>query len=156
MIYQLWADGACQPNPGVGGWAYLITDEDYGTVHDYGSDPESTNNRMELTGLLGGLRFFHKNSNETDQLIIELDSKYVLDGMESWSINWVKQGWKKKNGKPVLNDNLWKEIRLLLDEIGPRIEYRHIHGHTGHIENEECDRLAVKAIREYKESVGTA
>ena len=149
MTYQLWADGACQPNPGIGGWSYLITSDD-GTIGDYGCVPQSTNNRMELTGLWEGLQYFRKISKEDDRLIIELDSKYVLDGMESWSLNWVKQGWKKKNGKPVLNDDLWKRIRTLLDEIGPRVEYKHIRGHTGHRQNEICDQLAVKAIREFK------
>lgn len=156
MTYQLWADGACQPNPGIGGWSYYIQIEDdkndngYGHVFDYGCVPQSTNNRMELTGLYQGLLYFHKISKEDDQLIIELDSKYVLDGMKNWSLNWVKQGWKKKNGKPVLNDDLWKRIRSLLDEIGPRVEYKHIHGHTGHKQNGLCDKLAVRSILEYK------
>ena len=150
MLYQLWADGACQPNPGIGGWAYLIH-TDCGSASDHGSEPESTNNRMELTGLLRGLEYFYENSDETEQLIIELDSKYVLDGMSSWSKNWVKRGWKKKDGKPVLNDDLWRPIRSLLDDIGSRITYKHIRGHTGHKENEICDKLAVKAVHEYKE-----
>ena len=148
-IFYLWADGACQPNPGIGGWSYLIKYDTF-TIQDYGSNPASTNNRMELTGLLRGLESFQKHSDDNDQLIIELDSKYVLDGMQNWSINWVKQNWIKKDGKPVLNDDLWKKIRTLLDIIGQRIQYKHVRGHIGHEENEICDQYAVKAIQEYK------
>jgi len=148
--YHLWADGACQPNPGVGGWAfYLLTPKGLSSP-GYGSEPESTNNRMELTATLEGLKEYHAHFYKSgDKLILELDSKYVLGGLSEWSEDWIKRNWYKKNGKPVLNADLWKQLIEIKDKIN--IEYRHVHGHTGNEANEFCDRMAVAAIKDFKQ-----
>jgi len=143
-MYSMYADGSCQPNPGTGGWAFIIR---YTGMHndladtDAGSEQNSTNNRMELTAVMKGLQFFINNCKWGEPLLITLDSKYVLDGMQTWSKNWIKRGWKKKDGKPVLNDDLWKQIVNLQNEIETtcksRVQFAHIKGHTGHEWNEK-------------------
>lgn len=153
MTYHLWADGACQPNPGIGGWAYYLINPQGLTFPGYGSEPKSTNNRMELTAALEGLKYYlryiKKFNKPAGKLILELDSKYVLGGLSEWSDNWIKYGWKKRNGKPVLNADLWKQLLDVKKNIN--IEYRHVHGHSGFEGNEICDELAVAAIKQYKE-----
>jgi len=152
-MYFLYADGSCRPNRGVGGWAFVIKrdDEPEFEVSLSGNNPSSTNNRMELTAALEGMKHFGRCLAATAaELTICLDSKYVLGGMESWSVDWIKQGWKKKNGKPVLNDDLWKEIVAELDYLRRElnsVKFEHTHGHSGHEWNSKCDRLAFKETK---------
>ena len=153
MIYHLYTDGACQPNPGQGGWAYILYPKGYPKkqVVESGYVPQTTNNRMEIIAVLEGLKYvsgLNLFSNQSEQSIIKLfsDSKYILDGLSVWMHNWASNGWKKKNKKPILNRDLWEQLYELYNKI--TIECIHIKGHSGHLENEECDRLAVKQISE--------
>jgi ribonuclease HI len=144
-MYALYADGSCQPNPGTGGWAYILKCPDGTELVGSGFENESTNNRMELRSVIEGLYVFKQTAPVNEQLTLILDSKYVLDGISIWSKKWVKQGWIKKNGKPVLNENLWKELIFLASNI--KMKFEHVKGHTGHPENERCDKLAVQAAK---------
>ncbi|MEO0512844.1 MAG: ribonuclease HI [Planctomycetota bacterium] len=137
---HLFTDGACSGNPGPGGWGYVLQHRPSGTERERaGAAFDTTNNRMELTAVIEGLSAINRPS------VVELtsDSKYVLDGMESWLAGWKRRGWKTAAKKPVKNEELWR----LLDEQASRHEVRFhwIKGHAGHAENERADRLAVEA-----------
>ncbi len=151
--FNLYTDGACQPNPGKGGWSYILEDEN--GVQDVcsGYEPNTTNNRMEMTAVLIGIQDFLKLADnprapgvdKEDVLCINSDSKYLLDGIETWCETWAKNDWTKKGGKELLNKDLWKLLYHLKDKVN--LEFKFIKGHTGDPHNEECDRLAVEAIK---------
>ena len=126
----LYVDGACRGNPGLGGWgAYVITETEEHKL--YGGVPDTTNNRMELSAAIEGIKFCPSDA----KLIIWTDSNYVKQGITEWI-----HGWKKKNWKDVKNPDLWK----LLDATcqGREIEWNWIKGHAGHPGNEMADQLA--------------
>ena len=136
----LYTDGACKGNPGPGGWAFVLSHPKSGKmIERFGSESDTTNNRMELLAVIEGLRALTKPSR------VELvsDSKYVLQGLEDWMPKWKKFGWRRKEGssfKPVKNVDLWQELDRLasLHEL----TFRHVLGHSGHPFNERCDTLA--------------
>ena len=133
---DIFTDGACSGNPGPGGWGAILR---YGK-HELelsGGEASTTNNRMELTAVIEAL----KKLKEKCEVTIYTDSKYVADAfLQGWIWNWMKKGWKKSDGKPVLNPELWK---VLIAEI-QKHEYKivWVKGHSGHPENERCDVLA--------------
>jgi ribonuclease HI len=137
----MFTDGACRGNPGRGGWGVLLR---YGSVEKqlHGGDPQTTNNRMELTAVIRGLEALKKPS----QVVVTTDSKYVLDGITEWLPNWKKRNWKTAGRKPVKNLELWQQ----LDELVARhqVEWHWVKGHSGHPENELADQLANKGIDE--------
>ncbi|MBP1543866.1 MAG: ribonuclease HI [Oscillospiraceae bacterium] len=135
---EIFTDGACSGNPGPGGYGAILRCD--GREKELsGGDAHTTNNRMELTGVitaLAALKFPCKVKLTTD-------SKYVVDGItKGWAAGWRKRGWKKSDGKPALNPDLWQRLLELL-EIHD-VEFCWIKGHAGHEENERCDRLAVQ------------
>ena len=131
----LFTDGACKGNPGTGGWGVLLR---YGTHEKelFGGEAQTTNNRMELTAVLSGL----KTLNRPCDVVICTDSQYVKNGMESWIHNWKKNGWKTAGRQPVKNADLWQQ----LDEqvARHRVRWQWVKGHAGHAENERADALA--------------
>ena len=137
----MFTDGACRGNPGEGGWGVLLR---YGDVEKrlYGGDPETTNNKMELTAVIKGLEALKKSS----LVVITTDSRYVLEGITEWLPNWKKRNWKTAGKKPVKNLDLWQR----LDELVGRhdIEWHWVKGHSGHPENELADQLANQGIDE--------
>ncbi len=139
----MYTDGACRPNPGQGGWAYIILNPDNTETIASGSEADTTNNRMELTAVLKGLEYFNQN-HKSDVLTIVSDSQYLLSGIESWSKTWRKNRWLKADGKPVLNPDLWKQIRELAD--GLFLVYEKVKGHSGEETNERVDKLASAQI----------
>ena len=134
---EMFTDGACKGNPGPGGWCAILR---YNGVEKVisGGEKDTTNNRMELSAVLFGL----KALKEPCHVTLQSDSKYVLDSIsKGWVYGWKKKGWKKSDGKPALNVDLWQQ---LLTEIAKHeIEYVWIKGHAGHPENERCDAQAV-------------
>ena len=134
---EIYSDGACSGNPGPGGWGAILRCD--GREKELsGGEPYTTNNRMELTGVieaLSALKF-------PCEVKVTTDSKYVFDGIEKgWAQGWKKRGWKKSDGKPALNPDLWEKLLELLAVHD--VEFCWIKGHAGHPENERCDRLAV-------------
>lgn len=134
---EIFSDGACSGNPGAGG---------YGTILRYagrekelsGGEPHTTNNRMELMGVIAGLSAL----KEPCKVILTTDSKYVVDSVsKGWVYSWQKKGWKKSDGKPALNVDLWERLLPLLEVHD--VTFNWVKGHDGHPENERCDRLAV-------------
>lgn len=140
----LYTDGACSGNPGPGGWCALLR---YGNVEKTvsGGNAHTTNNRMELTAVIEGLRAL----KESCKVICITDSKYVCDAVnKNWISSWQKKGWKKSDGKPVLNPELWLEFVKLVTLHDVTFEW--IKGHNGYPENEYCDKVAVKESLRFK------
>lgn len=136
---ELFTDGACSGNPGKGGWGAVLR---YGQSERElsGGEKSTTNNRMELTAVIMGL----KALKEPCHVTLTTDSKYVSDGLSrGWARSWQKNGWRKADKKPALNPDLWEELLRLTDIHDVDIVW--VKGHVGHPENERCDRLAVKA-----------
>lgn len=142
MNYCIWTDGACRGNPGQGGWAYIVRADDGVEEVCYDYEPSTTNNRMELTAVLEALRSIPEGSS----VQLFSDSQYVVKGMSEWVAGWQKRNWRKADGKPVLNDDIWKQ---LVDVTANReVQWSWVEGHAGHDENERCDALANRAIDE--------
>ena len=134
----IYTDGACDPNPGPGGWAAIIR---MGKLENIlsGGEYDTTNNRMELTAALQALRSIKKSSN----VEIITDSEYLRRGITEWLPNWKARNWKRKGGA-LANIDLWKG----LDKVLPRhnINWKWVRGHSGHVYNQRADRLARQAI----------
>ena len=138
-VLEIYTDGACRGNPGVGGWgAILKYDNKIKEIN--GFSKETTNNIMELSAVINAL----KELNRTCDIIITTDSNYVKDGITKWIHNWKKNGWKTANKKPVKNKELWLELDDLV--MQHKINWKWIKGHSGHPENERADQLANQAI----------
>lgn len=133
----IYTDGACSGNPGPGGWGTIL---DYNGRRKelFGGEKQTTNNRMELTAVIEGLRALKEKCIVT----VVTDSKYVSDGVNlGWARSWKANNWRKKDKKPALNPELWDELLTLIDSHIVTIQW--IKGHAGHPENERCDKLAV-------------
>ncbi len=138
---QLITDGACLGNPGPGGWACMLRFEGQ-TKELFGSSRQTTNNRMELTAAIEGLRAL----KEPCDVEVVTDSVYVKDGITKWILGWKRNGWKTAAKKPVVNQDLWET----LDELVSRhkIRWTWTKGHADHGDNNRCDEMATRAARE--------
>jgi ribonuclease HI len=145
--FELYADGACSGNPGPGGWGAILRTPDGEEIELSGGEAQTTNNRMELTSVIEGLRRIPESS--TVRLVS--DSEYVVKGLKEWLDGWIARGWRKSDKSPVMNRDLWEALARLRDGRTIRAEW--IRGHNGHHFNERCDRLAVAAIKRF---VGSA
>lgn len=136
------ADGSALGNPGPAGWGWFIDDEHWAC----GGWPHGTNNQGELTAVLDLLE---QTAGASDELVIYCDSKYVINSITQWMPGWKRKGWKKGDGKPVLN----LEIMQALDRAmaGRNVRFEWIKGHSGHPLNEEADRLANGAATAYQQ-----
>ena len=141
---QLFTDGACSGNPGPGGWGAILRYK--GQEKELsGGEPMTTNNRMELLGAITGLAAL----KEPCEVVLTSDSKYLVDAVnKKWAVGWRKKGWKKGDGKPALNIDLWERLLDLL-EIH-RVTLVWVKGHAGHPYNERCDRLAVSEAEKFR------
>ena len=139
---QLFTDGACNGNPGVGGWGVLIKSSNY--INELkGYEQLTTNNRMELIAVIEGIKSIEKNAN----IEITTDSKYVKNGINLWINNWKKNDWKTSSKKPVKNKELWLDLDKLVQNYN--IEWKWVKGHSGHPGNERADQLANAAILDF-------
>ena len=136
---ELFTDGACHGNPGPGGWGAILRYQ--GREKELsGGEKDTTNNRMELTAVIEGLRALREPCSVT----VTTDSKYVCDGInEGWAAQWRSNGWRKGDKKPALNPDLWGTLLCLLELHD--VTFCWIKGHAGHPENERCDQLATEA-----------
>jgi len=125
-------------NPGPGGWAYILRSQDGEERVEYGGEPSTTNNRMELLAVIEGLRLLEAGC----AVDVYSDSKYVVDGLAEWLDNWIAKGWKRPKNKPVKNEDLWRELDEFRKTLTIRTHW--VRGHDDHPENERCDRLAVQ------------
>ena len=141
---ELFTDGACSGNPGPGGWGAILRYNGHEKELSGGA-AETTNNRMELTAVIEGLRAL----KEPCAVTVYSDSKYFCDVVsKGWVYGWKKRGWKKSDGKPALNPDLWEA--LLQEMARHKVEIVWVRGHNGHPENERCDRLAVAQSEAHK------
>jgi len=131
----IYSDGACKGNPGTGGWgALLVTNGHRKEIS--GGEPNTTNNRMEMTAVIRALESLKRPST----VEVHTDSQYVQKGISEWMPGWKRRNWRTADGKPVKNQDLW----LQLDALSQlhRIEWKWVRGHAGHPENERADALA--------------
>jgi len=138
----VYTDGACDPNPGVGGWAAILTvDGDPTSTREIvGGSRASTNNRMEMTACIEALR----QIAEPARVTLHTDSEYVRNAFtKGWLDNWQRRGWKTADKKPVKNPDLW--LLLLEQSKRHQIEWRWVRGHADDPLNNRCDELAVEA-----------
>ncbi|MGE0640426.1 MAG: ribonuclease HI [Thermoanaerobaculia bacterium] len=137
----IYTDGACSGNPGPGGWAAILVAGEHRKELSRGYR-RTTNNRMELMGVIEGLRALKGRS----RVAVWSDSKYVVEAIEKgWAKGWRRNGWRKADKKPALNSDLWQELLELLEQH--QVRFHWLRGHVGHPENERADELAVAAIR---------
>ena len=137
----VWTDGACQGNPGPGSWAAVISWEDGVVEERSGGLALTTNNIMEMTAALEGLRAVPPPS----RVCVVTDSRYLHDGMTSWLAGWKRRGWRTAAGDPVKNRELWLALEAAAAEH-ERVRWHWVRGHVGHPLNERADELAVAAI----------
>jgi ribonuclease HI len=135
---EIFTDGACKGNPGPGGWGALLRMGRHEKELS-GSDPATTNNRMEMTAVIRALEALI----EPCEVLLHSDSRYVIDGMTKWIHGWQKKGWISSSRKPVRNEDLWHE--LIEAAARHTITWQWVKGHDGHVENERVDKLASDA-----------
>lgn len=142
---KLITDGSCLGNPGPGGWACILRYNEH-KREMYGFSPQTTNNRMEMTAAIEGL----KALTERCEVEIVTDSEYLKNGITSWIHNWKKRNWMTASKKPVVNQDLWRE----LDELTQRhdVTWTWTKGHALHADNNRCDELATQAARVQRSS----
>jgi ribonuclease HI len=136
-VVECWTDGACAGNPGPGGWAALLRFGDR-EKEVSGGEAESTNNRMEILAVLGGLRALKRPC----RVLVHTDSRYVMDAFtKGWLERWQRNGWRRADKEPVRNRELWEA--LAREVAGHEVEWTWVRGHAGTIDNERVDALAV-------------
>ncbi len=141
---DIFTDGACSGNPGVGGWGTILAFNGTEKILKGGSI-DTTNNRMELTAAIEGLEALKMPCNVN----LYSDSQYLVNGMtKGWAKSWQKNGWKKADKKPALNTDLWQKL-LNLTEIH-NVTFIWVKGHNNHPQNERCDQLAVNEVKRIK------
>ncbi len=138
-VVEVYTDGACKGNPGVGGWGVLLR-VGARTRELCGGEAHTTNNRMELTAVIRALEALKRQC----RVKLHTDSKYVQQGITAWIHDWKKRGWKTAARKPVKNEDLWRR----LDELAQQheIEWLWVKGHAGHDGNERADELANRGV----------
>ena len=134
-----YTDGACKPNPGPGGWAALLRYGDGEQVLT-GGEKRTTNNRMELQAAISALSALQQPS----QVDLYTDSTYIKQGITAWLPGWIDRGWRRANGEPVLNVDLWRKLAALTQKH--QVRWHWVRSHTGNPQNERVDRLAFQAI----------
>lgn len=138
-VVEIYTDGACKGNPGVGGWGALLRAS--GVEKElFGGEADTTNNRMELMAVIEALRALSRSCDA----VVYTDSSYVQKGISEWIHGWKRNGWRTSDRKPVKNADLW----LMLDELARqhRVEWKWVRGHAGHPENERADALANRGV----------
>ena len=138
-LIEIYADGACRGNPGPGGWGVIVLSAE-GDQEMMGATGNTTNNRMELCGVLEGLRAL----SQPARVRVYTDSTYVCKGMTEWIAGWKRRNWRTAGGRAVKNQDLW----LALDEAQSHheVEWQWVRGHDGNVGNERADGLANLAI----------
>lgn len=146
-IVNLYTDGACSGNPGPGGWGAVLCSGEGGmarTKELSGGEANTTNNRMELTAVIMGLKALKRTCTVT----VTTDSKYVCDAITlGWAKKWKANGWMRNNKDKALNPDLWEELLTLISQH--EVEFKWVKGHAGHPLNERCDKLAVGYYQEH-------
>nr|VFK03447.1 MAG: RNase HI [Candidatus Kentron sp. H]VFK03790.1 MAG: RNase HI [Candidatus Kentron sp. H]VFK06799.1 MAG: RNase HI [Candidatus Kentron sp. H] len=138
-IVEIFTDGACRGNPGPGGWGVLLRYRGREKTLQ-GAEALTTNNRMELTAAIEGLKVLKRRC----RVVLTTDSQYVRNGVTQWMPNWKRRSWQTKNKTPVKNQDLWQRLDALT--LHHDVSWEWVQGHSGHAENERVDTLARAAI----------
>lgn len=140
-VVDIFTDGACSGNPGPGGWGAILR---YGETEKElcGGEPDTTNNRMELTAAIEALEALKRPVT----VRLYTDSEYLKNGITKWIHGWKAKGWKTADKKPVKNEDLWR--RLDAARTAHQIEFHWVRGHAGHPENERADVLARQGLEQ--------
>ena len=144
-IVEIYTDGACSGNPGPGGWGALLRYNDH-ERELMGGEPETTNNRMELTAAIMALESLKWPTRAN----IHTDSTYVREGITKWIHNWKANGWKTASKKPVKNVDLWQRLETAV--AAHDVNWHWVKGHAGHPDNERADMLAGLALRQKRDA----
>lgn len=162
MKLEIWTDGSSRGNPGRGGWGTIIIAKNDGlgmkdegemqnseceVIELGGRDDMTTNNRMELMAAIRGLQEVKSEKSKVESIEINTDSQYVKKGMTEWIDGWIARGWKGSNKKPVLNQDLWQELKREEDRLknaGIKITWRYVKAHCGIPLNERADTIATE------------
>ncbi|QER42074.1 ribonuclease HI [Thermodesulfobacterium sp. TA1] len=144
-MVKVYVDGACLGNPGPGGWAVLILEDDKEHIITGGAF-FTTNNQMELEAVIQGLSVF----KEPTEITIFCDSEYVIKGATEWLPNWKKRGYKTSDGKPVKNRELWERLDALLQKH--KVSFKKVLAHSGDLFNEKVDQIAKKSAEKWKKN----
>ena len=140
-MIEIYTDGACSGNPGPGGWGAILRSGE--TERElFGGEPQTTNNRMEMTAVIEALRALKKPVAAK----VHTDSQYVQKGISEWIHGWKRRGWKTAGKDPVKNEDLWRELDRLAAQH--EIEWIWVRGHAGHVENERADALARRGVEQ--------
>ena len=148
-----YTDGACSGNPGPGGWGVLLqafSDSKVVKERELSNGERlTTNNKMELRAAIAALEILDRRS----EITIITDSKYVMNGIQTWLAGWKKNNWKTASKKPVKNEELWKRLDLLCEQH--EVNWKWVKGHAGDMGNERVDKLARSAMEPFKEDLQT-
>lgn len=145
----IYCDGAAEPNPGNGGWGYVVYHDEAEIFAEHGGQPDATNNQMELTGMIRALEYVKRHRQFT---VIYCDSAYVVDGTNQWRLGWKRKGWRRggANSQPenqaIANLDLWKQIDALIDGDGLPVKIVWVRGHVGTRGNERADELSIMGM----------
>ena len=138
---EIYTDGACKGNPGPGGWGALLVYK--GVERElWGGEPDTTNNRMELTAAIRALEILNRHC----RVQLTTDSEYVMKGIKEWLPNWKKRGWKTAARQPVKNADLWQALDAQVSRH--EVHWHWVRGHNGHPGNERADQLANRGVAE--------
>lgn len=135
----IYCDGCCEPNPGIGGWGFVVYREGAEIDARFGGAATATNNTMELTGLLMALAWVAASA-PAEPVVVFCDSQYAVKGLNEWAPNWKAKGWKRKN-QPIANLDLWKALDKARDDL-QFVSVKWVRGHAGTVGNERADELA--------------
>jgi ribonuclease HI len=143
---QVITDGACSGNPGPGGWAAILR-YNHHEKELWGSEPHTTNNRMEMTAAIEALRSLKENC----EIEVVTDSEYLKKGITEWIHGWKRKGWMTAAKKPVVNQDLWKALD---EQVGRhKTTWVWTKGHASHADNNRCDELAARAAKKQSRSI---
>jgi len=143
-LIEIYTDGGCSGNPGPGGWAYVIIRDDVFVSEKWGTEKQTTNNRMELRAVIAALEALSPEKEKGEKIAVYTDSQYVQKGITIWLPEWVKKGWKTSDKKPVKNKDLWQRLEALAGLFS--VSWIWVKGHAGNKYNERCDELTRIAI----------
>jgi ribonuclease HI len=145
---KIFTDGACSGNPGPGGWAAILKFDDF-EKKICGSEVKTTNNRMELTAIIKALEILE----EPHYIDAYSDSRYIVDAVnKGWAKKWRANNWMRDKKNPALNSDLWERLLDLISKHKFNLNW--VHGHSGHPENEECDKMAVDSWKKLRTCSG--
>ena len=143
-VVEIYTDGACKGNPGVGGWGALLVSGQH-RKEIYGGAALTTNNRMELMAAIAALQSLKSRS----RVLLHADSQYVLKGITEWLPNWKKRSWRTSANAAVKNVDLWQQLDALV--IEHEIQWFWVKGHAGHAGNERADALANMGVAQQQQ-----